>query len=256
MKIKSVKVNELDVHVFDGRDEMGKAAAEAAASYINETIAERGEATVIFAAAPSQNELLENLALADIDWTKVRALHMDEYVGLDDDNPAGFGNFLDRAIFLKKPFKEIHYIKCAEGETAQQAIARYSDVLREYPADVILLGVGENGHLAFNDPSTADFNDPLSVKLVELEDVCRQQQVHDGCFSELNDVPKYAITLSMSLISSVPRKITVVPGEKKAAAIDKLINGPVSITCPASILKTCTGADLYLDKDSAKSALL
>ena len=255
MEIKHFKAGELDVRVFDQRDDMGKAAAKAAADYINGVIAKKGVANVVFAAAPSQNDLLLHLKEEKVDWTKVRALHMDEYVGLPDDAPAGFGNFLDRAIFKEEPFLEIHYLKCGAGETPEQAVERYTKTLAQYPADLVLLGVGENGHLAFNDPSEADFNDPKAVKIVELEDICRMQQVNDGCFEKFDDVPKRAVTLTMSTLLHIPGKIAVVPGEKKANAVDKLLHGPVDTACPASILRECAGAQLYLDADSAKLAL-
>ncbi len=252
METKSFNAGELSVHVFDTRDAMGAAAAKDAAARINNAIAKKGEATVVFAAAPSQNELLAHLCDADVDWSKVRALHMDEYVGLPDDAPAGFGNFLDRAIFKQKPFKEVHYLK---GNDAAATVARYTEILKKYPPDLVLLGVGENGHLAFNDPSTADFNDPAYVKEVKLEDICRMQQVNDGCFEKFADVPETAITLSMSTIARIPETITVVPGKLKANAIDKMLHGPVSTACPASILREHAGSAMYLDADSAALAL-
>ncbi|MEA5051135.1 MAG: 6-phosphogluconolactonase [Oscillospiraceae bacterium] len=251
MQTNSFKAGELAVHIFDTRDNMGKAAAAAAAAYISAVIARRGEANVVFAAAPSQNDVLLHLKEEKVDWTKVRALHMDEYVSLPDDAPAGFGNFLDRAIFRAEPFKEIHYLKCTGGETPAQAAARYTKTLEAYPPDLVLLGVGENGHLAFNDPSTADFDDPLAVKIVELDRICRMQQVNDGCFAKFGDVPKKAITLSMSALLRIPGKIAVVPGQKKASAVRGLIRGEVTTACPASILRRCPGAEIYLDTDSA-----
>ena len=244
------KVEKMSVHIFDTREEMGKVAAEDAARRINAIIAKNGVANVVFAAAPSQNDLIENLLKADIDWSKVRAFHQDEYVGISAEEPAGFGNFLDRAIFKKVHFKELHYLLCCADE-AEEKCEAYAELLRKYPIDLIFLGIGENGHLAFNDPAVADFNDPKMVKIVELDDVCRQQQVNDGCFATLDDVPKQAMTMTMSLIMNIPEAICVVPTIRKANAVYHALCGEVTTACPSSILRNHPNAALYLDKDSA-----
>ena len=233
---------------------MGVLAAKDAARIINAVIAEKGEANVVFAAAPSQNDMLENLLKADVDWSKVRGFHQDEYIGIDENEPAGFGNFLRRAIFDKVQFKELHYLLCKE-EDAQAKCEAYAQLLKQYPIDLILLGIGENGHLAFNDPAVADFEDPKMIKIVELDDVCRQQQVNDGCFATLADVPKQAMTLTMSFIMSVPHAICVVPTIRKANAVYNALCGAVSTECPASILRYHPDAGLYLDALSASRIL-
>lgn len=248
------KVVNLPVKIFDTRAEMGVDSAKRVKEVINAAIAEKGEANVVFAAAPSQDDMLENLLLQDIDWTKVRAFHQDEYIGIADDEPAGFGNFLDRAIFKKVNFKEIHYLRCKADE-ADAKCEEYTKLLKDYPIDIILLGIGENGHLAFNDPAVADFEDPKMIKIVELDDVCRQQQVNDGCFATLDDVPKQAMSLTMSFIMSVPHAVCVVPTIRKANAVYNALNGPVTTACPASILRNHNDAILYLDKDSASKIL-
>ena len=250
MERQGKKVVNLSVRIFDERKEMGKAAAEDAAKRINAIIAEKGEANLVFAAAPSQDDVLEYLLKQDIDWTKVRGFHQDEYVGIDASEPAGFGNFLRRAIFDKVPFKELHYLLCAKDE-AEAKCESYTELLKKYPIDLIFLGIGENGHLAFNDPAVADFNDPKMVKIVELDDVCRQQQVNDGCFPNLDAVPKNAMTMTMSLIMSIPQAICVVPTIRKADAVHNAIYGEVTTACPASILRNHPSATLYLDADSA-----
>ena len=244
------KVVNLPVHIFETRQEMGKVAAADAARRINAIIAKNGVANVVFAAAHSQDDLLENLLKEDIDWSKVRGFHQDEYVGIDESEPAGFGNFLRRAIFDKVNFKELHYLLCEEAQ-AEEKCEAYSELLRKYPIDLIFLGVGENGHLAFNDPAVADFNDPKMVKIVELDNVCRQQQVNDGCFPELDAVPKYAMTMTMSLIMNIPEAICVVPTIRKANAIYNALCGDVTTACPASILRNHPNAALYLDQHSA-----
>ena len=252
--MQTKKIEKLPVKIFETREEMGVDAANHAAEIINKAIAENGVANVVFAAAPSQNDLLENLLKQDIDWSKVRAFHQDEYIGIDDKEPAGFGNFLNRAIFDKVNFKEKHYLLC-EADKAEAKCEEYSKLLTDYPIDLILLGIGENGHLAFNDPAVADFNDPKMIKVVELDDVCRQQQVNDGCFATLNDVPKQAMSLTMSFIMSVPHAVCVVPTIRKAEAVYNALYGPVTTACPASILRNHNDAVLYLDKDSASKII-
>jgi glucosamine-6-phosphate deaminase len=254
MELHNKEVDKLVVKVFETRSEMGLEAAKDVENRLKRIIAEKGEATVVFAAAPSQNELLEELTKCDVEWNRVRALHMDEYIGLTKDAPAGFGNFLRRAIFDRVTFKEVHYLADA-GEDEEKACAAYSALIEQYPPDLILLGVGENGHLAFNDPAVADFNDPYKVKVVELDDICRNQQVNDGCFPTLEDVPKSALTLTMSTIKNTPETVAVVPGILKANAIEAMLHGPISTSCPASILRTHPSSVLYLDKDSASKAL-
>lgn len=244
------QVKNLPVKIFETREEMGCVAAVDAAKIINKAISENGVANVVFAAAPSQDDLLENLLKQDIDWSKVRAFHQDEYIGIDDKEPAGFGNFLNRAIFDKVNFKEKHYLLC-EADKAEDKCQEYTKLLKEYPIDLIFLGIGENGHLAFNDPAVADFEDPKMIKVVELDDVCRQQQVNDGCFATLDDVPKQAMSLTMSFIMSVPHAVCVVPTIRKANAVYNALMGPVTTACPASILRNHEDAVLYLDKDSA-----
>ena len=250
MEIKNITVEKLAVSVHDTRDSMGKAAAEAAAARINAVIAAKGEANVVFAAAPSQNETLEHLLKQNVDWTKVRGFHQDEYIGLDPAHSAGFGNFMRRTIFDHVPFKELHYLLCTPEE-AEAKCASYSELLTKYPADLIFLGFGENGHMAFNDPAVADFNDPKMVKIVELDDICRQQQVNDGCFNHIDEVPKQAMTLTMSLIMNIPHAIATVPTVRKANAVYGALCGPVTTECPASILRFHNDAALFMDAPAA-----
>lgn len=250
MQMISKKVEKLPVYVLETRKEMGIAAAADAAKRINAVIKKNGVANVIFAAAPSQNDLFENLIKQNVDWSKVRGFHQDEYVGIDESEPAGFGNFLRRAIFDQVDFKELHYLLCSADE-AEHKCEEYAELLKKYPADLIFLGIGENGHLAFNDPAVADFNDPKMVKIVELDNVCRQQQVNDGCFHNLDAVPKQAMTLTMSFIMNVPEAICVVPTIRKANAVYHALCGEVTTACPSSILRNHPNAALYLDRDSA-----
>ena len=247
------KIDNLKVYVFDNRKDMGKEAARKAAGIINDAILRKGEANVIFAAAPSQSDLLEALLNENIDWTKVNAFQQDEYLGLDPSHPACFGNFLRHYIYDKVPLKSVHFLFC-EPEEAEAKCEEYAELLRKFPPDLIFLGVGENGHIAFNDPQVADFDDPKDVKIVELDQVCRNQQVNDGCFESIDQVPTHALTLTLSRIMKVPQAITVVPAPLKARAVARALNGEISEECPASILRRHVSAELYLDRDSAREA--
>lgn len=240
----------LTVQCYPTRKAMGLAAAEEAVAAMREALARRPQINVIFAAAPSQNEMLEALCAASLPWERVNAFHMDEYVGLPADAPQGFGNFLRQRLFDRLPFRAVHYLQggCKDIDAECR---RYSALLREYPPDFVCLGVGENGHIAFNDPPVADFHDPALVKRVELDAVCREQQVHDGCFQRLEDVPTAALTLTIPALTAASRLFCVVPASTKAEAVRRMLTEPVSERCPASILREHPQATLYLDADSS-----
>lgn len=251
MLIKSFKTDKLAVNIYDSREAMGVAAASDAAACLREILSRKEEVNVVFAAAPSQNEFLAALSKAEgIDWGRVSALHMDEYVGLPEDAPQGFGNFLRRAIFDKVPFKEVFYI--GSQLPREEAVARYDKLLEERHIDIVFMGIGENGHIAFNDPHVADFNDPLRIKEVDLDLKCRTQQVHDGCFKSLEEVPEYALTLTCPVLFSADHLFCVVPAKTKAEAARAMLRGPVTEACPASILRRHESAVLYLDRDSGR----
>ena len=244
------KKDKLVVKRYDTREEMGACAAAEAEKVITQIIAKKGQINMIFAAAPSQNEMLASLLNSQIiDWSKVNALHMDEYVGLPEGDSHTFGAYLYEHIFRHKNFKSIHYIG---GGDPEAVCARYTKILEEYPVDVVCLGIGENGHIAFNDPWVADFHDPKPVKIVELDGMCRQQQVNDGCFPTLNDVPTHAVTLTIPALTAAKYMFCVVPGATKTAAVTNTVKGPISEDCPATILRKHNGAILYCDKDSGK----
>lgn len=207
---------------------------------------------MIFAAAPSQNDFLE--ALIDdktIEWERINAFHMDEYIGLGPDDPQGFGNFLKERIFDKVPFKSIFYIN-GQSDNLQEECERYAELLDSYPVDIVCLGIGENGHIAFNDPHVAHFNDSERVKIVSLDEKCRVQQVHDGCFSTLDRVPMSAFTLTIPALIAAEYMFCMVPSKTKNIAVFNTINGPISESCPASILRKKENAILYLDSDSSE----
>ncbi len=241
----------LTVHLCADRDELGAQAAEVAAASIAKAIAEREEARVIFGAAPSQNETLAAL-LRDprIDWTKVVAMHMDEYVGLPVGSESRFSCYLRKHIAELVPFKKVYYIDEEKGASVEEMIERYENIINEGPIDVVCMGIGENGHVAFNDPPVADFNDPELIKLVELDDACRRQQVNDGCFPDFASTPTHALTLTIPALARGAVQVCAVPGKLKAPAVKRTLEGPISTECPATILRVLTRAHLFVDADS------
>ena len=249
--MRSMQKDLLTVNIFSTRAEMGKAAAGDIKACMLSLLEEKDTVNMIFAAAPSQNEVLAALvADTDIPWSRVNAFHMDEYVGLSPDAPQGFGNFLKAHIFGQVPFRSVHYIDISASD-AEEECARYSALLQQYPTDIVVMGIGENGHIAFNDPPVADFNDPLAVKPVTLDDVCRNQQVHDSCFSHIDDVPQRAMTLTVPTLFAGKHLFCIVPAKTKAPAVYATLYGEISEKCPATILRRHQSAFLYLDGDSS-----
>lgn len=244
-----MQIDNLKVMSFPTRQQMGEEAAEYAAGLIRRVLKEKDEVNILFAAAPSQNEFLAALREYPIEWSRINALHMDEYLGLPEESPARFGSFLRNAIFDKVPFKAVYYLY-EEGMTPEQTIARYVRLLEEHPLDIGFLGIGENGHIAFNDPHVAFFDDPLKVKIVDLDLKCRNQQVNDGCFATLADVPEQAYTVTIPVMTAIPHIVVVVPGPTKAQAVRNTLYGPVSQVCPASVLRQHPDAVLYTDAAS------
>ena len=249
--MKTIQKDLLNVQIFDTRAEMGKAAAGDIKACILSLLEEKESINMIFAAAPSQNEVLAGLVGdTDIPWNRVNAFHMDEYVGLSPDAPQGFGNFLKAHIFGLVDFKSIHYIDISAPD-AEEECARYTALLKQYPTDIVVMGIGENGHIAFNDPPVADFSDPLAVKPVTLDDICRNQQVNDGCFAHIDDVPKTAITLTVPTLVAGKHLFCIVPAKTKAQAVRATLCDQIGEACPATVLRRHESAVLYLDGDSA-----
>ncbi len=245
------KNNKLTVQVFTDRQSMGTNAASDVAQTIRELLRNKDEINMIFAAAPSQNDFLAEL-IADntIEWNRINAFHMDEYIGLEPDAPQGFGNFLGEHIFRKVDFKQVYYIQMTKDHFEQEC-ERYTRLLSERTIDIICMGIGENGHIAFNDPHVADFNDKAWMKVVDLAPQCRLQQVHDGCFPSLNEVPHQAFTLTIPVLMSATYTFCIVPATTKAQAIYNTLYAPVSEKYPSTILRNKENARLYLDMDSA-----
>ena len=251
-------VEQLRVSVYASNEAMGQAAAEEAAGVLRSAIREKGSANAVFASANSQLTFLAALRnTPDIDWRKVRVFHMDDYIGLPEEHPARFSLFLQRAL-VDQVEGAMFYPLAQVGQEAQdieQACRDYERLLREHPADLCACGIGENGHLAFNDPPYADFEDTAWVKLVEINDASRKQQVGEGHFATLDEVPRQAITMTISALLAAKRVVCIVPETRKAAAVALALKGPITTDCPASILRRTPHAHLYLDRDSAGDTL-
>ena len=240
----------MKLHAFQTRTEMGIAAGEAVEEKLMTLLQTQDIIRMIFAAAPSQSEMLAYLRESSrISWDRIVAFHMDEYIGLDNESPALFSNFLRQHLFDQVPFKEVHYLNGLADTDAE--IVRYAALLQEAPIDLVCLGIGENGHIAFNDPPVAEFKDVAAVKKVDLDLRCRQQQVNDGCFDSIGEVPKQAITLTIPTIIDAAHLICVVPGRTKKTAVHDTLFGPISTSCPASILRTRPNCDLFVDHESS-----
>jgi len=253
---RTYSVDSLAVEIHGTRAELGQAAARAAAGHLRAILARQGSARVIFACAPSQDEFLAALAAEPgVAWKNVTAFHMDEYVGLRATDPASFRDYLRAQLSTKVNIGCIHEIAGDAADSGAECL-RYGALLQAAPIDLVCLGIGENGHVAFNDPPVADFNDPAWVKVVELDSQCREQHVNDGCFPSLNRVPRQALTLTVPALMSAARLVCVVPGQRKAPAVAATLQGPISTACPASVLRTHQGAKLYLDLASASKLSL
>lgn len=253
--MKAIEKDFLKVKVYDTRVAMGEAAAQDIVRCLCSLLNDKDQVNMIFAAAPSQNEVLYALASSkEVEWSRVNAFHMDEYIGLEKHAPQRFGNYLAGAIFDKVPFREVYYIRSESNDPGQEC-KRYASLLEQFPADLVCMGIGENTHIAFNDPHVADFNDPDLVKIVELDNVCRQQQVNDGCFKTFGEVPSKAITLTVPTLMRCKFIFCVVPGHSKAQAVFHTLRAEVTPNYPSTILREHKGARLYLDKDSAKYVL-
>ncbi|SDJ05272.1 glucosamine-6-phosphate deaminase [Pedobacter sp. ok626] len=242
--------DKLTVKVFDNRNLMGAAVASAVAERINILLSTQAFVNIIFGAAPSQNEFFEELLKKDIDWTRLNAFHMDEYVNLAADAPQGFGNFIKTRLFDLAPFNTVNYINGNEADYEAECL-RYTALLNEFETDIVCLGIGENTHLAFNDPHVAAINDPYLVKRVDLDEQCRNQQVNDGCFKTVDEVPTHALTLTLPALLKAPYAFCTVPTEKKAQAVYHTLNEEISDRFPSTHLRNHQNAVLFLDDQSS-----
>jgi glucosamine-6-phosphate deaminase len=241
----------MEVHVFPSKREASGVAAEAAAGIMRAAIAARGRARIAVSTGNSQLDFIDALVLApDLDWSAVEAFHLDEYAGMPMTHPASFRLWLKTRLADRVPLRAMHYVNGEAPDLEAEAL-RYGALLAQAPIDAGFIGIGENGHIAFNDPAVADFADPLPAKVVRLDDACRRQQVGEGHFAGISAVPERALTLTCPTIFGMTNLVCCVPELRKAAAVRDAIEGPISTACPASILRTHPRAQLFLDAESA-----
>ena len=251
-------VDSLRVVVYEDRASMGRAAAGGVALAMAERQSIAPRANVVFAAAPSQDEFLAALvSYQGIDWSRVHGFHMDEYLGLGPDHRASFRRYLQEHLFRLAGLSEqrIRLIPGEEADRPLRTALAYEQRLLDEPTDIVCAGIGENGHLAFNDPPVADFLDPVLVKVVRLDAACRRQQLNDGCFDRIEDVPTHAYTLTVPALMAAKVVSVVVPGPRKAEAVLATIRGPIGEACPSTALRNHPGAILHLDRESARLIL-
>mgnify|MGYP003108599499 CR=1 FL=1 len=248
--VQSFIAGQLSVFVFPDREIMGAEAAIYAGEQLNRLLSEKEVVRIVVGSAPSQDEFYRHLLLEQVDWSRVEVFHMDEYIGLAGDHPQSFRKYQMDHFAGKVKLFAFHPIR-GEAEDPLQECERLHQLLSERPVDIVFFGIGENGHLAFNDPPVADFEDPIYAKVVDLDQVCRQQQVNDGCFPDLEAVPSQAITLTLPVFLGSEILSGVVPAKTKARAVKDTLYGPVSTACPASVLRKHPKARLHLDPDAA-----
>jgi glucosamine-6-phosphate deaminase len=248
--IRTMHVDKMPVLIFESNEALGARAADDLAEILIQAIAAQGQASLILATGNSQLKFMEALRVKKgIDWDKVVVFHMDEYLGMSDQHPASFPKYI-REKLTDHVHPRTFYAMRGDAPDVQAELARYRDLLAQYPADVCVLGIGENGHLAFNDPP-ADFETEAVIHVVDLDELCRMQQVGEGHFGTLADVPTQALSLTVPALMAARRVLGVVPESRKAEAVRAALQGPVTPDCPASILRTGSHVTLYLDRDSA-----
>lgn len=253
--LHETRVDQLPVSVYATNDAVGRAAALEARAVIQQALRARGEANVILATGNSQLTFLAALRrLAGVDWSRVSVFHMDEYIGLDPRHPASFPLFLHRHLLDHVTVRAFYPVP-GHAADSRQACAEYEALLRAHPADLCALGIGENGHLAFNDPPFADFDDPAWVKVVELDVASRRQQVGEGHFGSLAEVPTHAMTLTIPALLAAGCVLAIVPEARKAQAVRRTLYGAIDPSCPATILRRAPHAHLFLDRDSAAGSV-
>jgi glucosamine-6-phosphate deaminase len=249
--MKQLLAGRLKLEIHPSREVAGAAAARAAAEELRRLGRLGKDIPVIFATGASQVETLAALtSIPDLPWERVQGFHMDEYIGLDANHPASFRRYLREKLTQRVALREFFEIdgNARDIESFSRAYTRRLDLAAP---QLCLLGIGENGHLAFNDPSEADFSDPQAMKVVTLDDVCRQQQVAEGWFKSRGEVPRQALTLTIPSLFRVPKLIVSVPGIRKAEVIRRTVEEPIATDCPSTLLRTHPDATVYLDADSA-----
>jgi glucosamine-6-phosphate deaminase len=253
MEMKRFEVENMKLEIYASKKAAGEAAARSAAQALKQLDETRGAIGVIFATGASQLETLDALtSMPDLPWKKVHGFHLDEYVGIDENHPASFRRYLRENLTQRVDMAEFFEI---DGSSPDSDRVRqdYVQRLRKANPQVCLLGIGENGHLAFNDPAEANFDDPEAMKVVTLDAACRRQQLAEGWFVTFEDVPEQALTLTIPALFQVPKLIVSVPGRRKAEIVRRTLEDPISTACPATILRTHPDVTIYLDEDSASA---
>lgn len=248
-------IDKLNVAVYDEPVSMGKAAADFVAQKLNKAIVQNGVANLVLATGASQFSFLEAFKKRYLDWQKITVFHLDEYKGISDQHPASFRKYLKERILDEVAPKKIYFLN-GDAEDLEIEMKYYAAALKAHSIDVACIGIGENGHIAFNDPPVADFDDPKLVKLVTLDDACRNQQLGEGWFPTFDDVPKQALTQTIPAIMRSKTISCVVPDTRKAQAVHDTLYNKVNTACPATILRTHPNATLFLDKASASKLQL
>jgi len=251
----STTVDKLHITVYDEPVEMGKSAANYVQKKIAEAIRQSGSAKLILATGASQFSFLDALKKREIAWQHITVFHLDEYKGISSSHPASFRRYLRERILDAVSPKQVYFLN-GDAENLEQEMDHYAEKLKKHPIDIACIGIGENGHIAFNDPADADFNDPKLVKLVTLDEACRNQQLGEGWFPKLEDVPKQALTLTIPAIMGCRAISCVVPDKRKARAVYNTLYKDISTDCPASILRSHPETRLFLDSSSASKLKL
>ncbi|MEO0768341.1 MAG: glucosamine-6-phosphate deaminase [Cyanobacteria bacterium J06649_4] len=250
---RSLQIDELVVHIYASADEVALAASHQAQKILQTALAERGEANVVFATGRSQKNCLQHLTdpnHTSLDWTRITGFHLDEYLGIAADHPASFRHYLKHHLTSRVSMQHFYEIE-GDGLLPLDICQRYEQALRSKALDLSFLGIGANGHLAFNDPAVANFKDPQWVKLVRLDETNRQQQLNSTAFDTLAAVPQYAFTLTLSAICNIRQNLCLAFGEGKASIVKTLLTGDITHKCPASILRQISQATLLLDEEAA-----
>jgi glucosamine-6-phosphate deaminase len=247
---RSFYKDKLKVEIFEEKEGMGRKSSDFVCKEINRAILGKGSANLILGTGASQYPLHESLLKEDLDWTKINLFHLDEYIGLSEKHPASFRNFLRKRIADKVKPKNVYYLQ-GDADDIDAEIRRYEQLLKDNPVDVACIGIGENGHVAFNDPGTANFNDPAYVKVVEMDLLCRKQQVGEGWFPTIDRVPQKAVTLTIPAIMDCKALCCTVPDERKSEAVYNTLSSGITTDCPASILRAHDNAVLFLDRFAA-----
>ena len=251
MTMKEFLRDKLRVVICPSAAEMGENAAVYVYEKLRNAISERGSANLVLGTGASQYPLHNALLKKSIEWHKINLFHLDEYIGITDKHPASFRRFLRERIAEKTGPKNVFYIN-GDSTAINEEISRYEKLLKVNPVDVACIGIGENGHIAFNDPGVADFDDPEYLKVVELDEACRKQQVGEGWFSAIGDVPERAVTLTVPAIMDCKYICCTVPDERKSDAVSRTLTGEINRICPASVLRRHNNAVLFLDEPAAR----